>query len=153
MKWSTLKTFTTFIGTLFMLSLFANTVLAEQVQSLRGNNPLDAPSKEPRAMKWQNDREPITRDYVQQPPLIPHKIKGYKINKKFNKCLTCHSWANYKDSGATKVSQAHFTDRENNVLANIAPRRYFCTQCHVPQVNAKPLIENTFSPLQTIKRH
>ena len=75
------------------------------------------------------------------------------INKKFNKCLTCHSWANYKEAGATKISQTHFSDRENNVLANIAPRRYFCTQCHVPQVNAKPLVENTFNPLQTIKRH
>ena len=153
MKRSTLKTFTALIGILLMLSLFTNQASAEQPQSLRGDNPMDQPSKAPQSMKWQNDREPITRDYVQQPPLIPHKIKGYKINKKFNKCLTCHSWANYKDSGATKISQTHFSDRENNVLANIAPRRYFCTQCHVPQVNAKPLVENTFTPLQTIKRH
>lgn len=153
MKRSTLKTFSTLIGTLLMLSLFANHALAEQPQSLRGANPLNAPSKAPQTMKWQNDREPITRDYVQQPPMIPHKTKGYKINKKFNKCLTCHSWSNYKEAGATKISQTHFSDRENNVLANIAPRRYFCNQCHVPQVNAKPLVENTFNPLQTIKRH
>lgn len=153
MKRSTLKTLTSLIGTLLMLSLFSNHALAEQPQSLRGANPLNAPSKAPQTMKWQNDREPITRDYVQQPPLIPHKTKGYKINKKFNKCLTCHSWSNYKEAGATKISQTHFSDRENNVLANIAPRRYFCTQCHVPQVNAKPLVENTFNPLQTIKRH
>ena len=153
MKRSTLKTLISLIGTLLMLSLFAGQASAEQPQSLRGANPLNEPSKEPQMMKWQNDREPITRDYVQQPPLIPHKTKGYKINIKFNKCLTCHSWANYKDAGATKISQTHFSDRENNVLANIAPRRYFCTQCHVPQVNAKPLVENTFNPLQTVKRH
>ena len=116
-------------------------------------NPLDDAPKKPAVLKVQDDREPITRDYVQQPPLIPHHIKGYKINKKFNKCLTCHSWSNYKDAGATKISQTHFSDRENNVLSNIAPRRYFCTQCHVPQVNAPPLVENTFDPLQTIKRH
>ena len=153
MKGLTLKSIKTLFVTLMMLSLLSTQVVAEQVQSLRGANPLNEPSKAPQAMKWQNDREPITRDYVQQPPLVPHKIKGYRINKKFNKCLTCHSWANYKEAGATKISQTHFSDRENNVLANIAPRRYFCTQCHVPQVNAPPLVENTFNPLQTIKRH
>lgn len=145
----------TVISIVMMLSfgLLANQAWAEHVESLRGVNPMDEPAKAPQVIKWQNDREPITRDYVQQPPLIPHKTKGYRINIKFNKCLTCHSWANYKEAGATKISQTHFSDRENNVLANIAPRRYFCTQCHVPQVNAPPLVENTFNPLQTIKRH
>jgi len=145
----------TVMSVVMMLSfgLLVNHAWAEQVNSLRGANPLDEPSKKPVSMKIQNDREPIERDYVQQPPLIPHKIKGYKINKKFNKCLTCHSWSNYKDAAATKISQTHFSDREENVLSNIAPRRYFCTQCHVPQVNAPPLVENTFTPLKTIKRH
>ncbi|MDH5393540.1 MAG: nitrate reductase cytochrome c-type subunit [Gammaproteobacteria bacterium] len=133
------------------MSLGTSLLFAEQVRSLRGGAPLDQPNKTPAINKVQNDREPIERDYVQQPPLVPHKINGYKINKKFNKCLTCHSWANYKAAGATKISQTHFSDRENNVLANIAPRRYFCTQCHVPQVGAKPLVENTFEPITTIK--
>ena len=133
--------------------LLINSASAEQVNSLRGANPLDEAPKQPASMKFQDDREPITRDYVQQPPLIPHHIKGYKINIKFNKCLTCHSWSNYKEAGATKISQTHFNDREDNVLANIAPRRYFCTQCHVPQIDAPPLVENTFNPLKTIKRH
>ncbi|MFK5914715.1 MAG: nitrate reductase cytochrome c-type subunit [Woeseiaceae bacterium] len=149
MKWSTVMS----VVMMFSLGLLVNQAWAEDVKSLRGINPMDEPAKMPQAMKWQNDREPITRDYVQQPPLIPHKIRHYKINIKSNKCLTCHSWANYKDSGATKISQTHFSDRDNNALANIAPRRYFCTQCHVPQVNAKPLVENTFTPLPAVKRH
>ncbi len=149
MKRSTVMSIVMMLG----FGLLVNQAWAEHVESLRGANPMDEPAKTPQVMKWQNDREPITRDYMQQPPLIPHKTKGYRINIKFNKCLTCHSWANYKEAGATKISQTHFNDRENNVLANIAPRRYFCTQCHVPQVNAKPLVENTFNPLQTIKRH
>jgi len=149
MKRSTAMSIVMMLG----FGLLANQAWAEHVKSLRGANPMDEPAKAPQSMKWQNDREPIARDYVQQPPLIPHKTKGYKINKNFNKCLTCHSWANYKEAGATKISQTHFSDRENNVLANIAPRRYFCNQCHVPQVNAPPLVENTFNPLQTIKRH
>ncbi|MDH5599758.1 MAG: nitrate reductase cytochrome c-type subunit [Gammaproteobacteria bacterium] len=135
------------------LGIFSSQAFAGGVNSLRGANPLDEAAKEPAKMNIQDDREPITRDYVQQPPLIPHKIKGYKINVKFNKCLTCHSWANYKEANATKISQTHFNDRENNVLANIAARRYFCTQCHVPQVDAAPLVENTFDPLKTVKRH
>ncbi|MCK4865043.1 MAG: nitrate reductase cytochrome c-type subunit [Gammaproteobacteria bacterium] len=149
MKRSTVMSIVMMLG----FGLLVNQAWAEHVESLRGAHPMDEPAKAPQVMKWQNDREPITRDYMQQPPLIPHKTKGYRINIKSNKCLTCHSWANYKEAGATKISQTHFNDRENNVLANIAPRRYFCTQCHVPQVNAKPLVENIFNPLQTIKRH
>jgi len=141
------------IALIVMLSMALGTthLFAEQVNSLRGHTPLDETVMTNTMKKVQNDREPIARDYIQQPPLIPHKTKGYKINKKFNKCLTCHSWANYKESGATKISQTHFSDRENNVLANIAPRRYFCTQCHVSQVDSKPLVENTFTPITTIQ--
>lgn len=124
----------------------------EGVSSLRGANDLDANSNRVAPKKWQSDREPIQRDYVQQPPLVPHSIEGYKVNLKFNKCLTCHSWANYKDAGATKISQTHFEDRTGDVHANVAARRYFCTQCHVPQVDAQPLVENTFQPVEAIKR-
>lgn len=143
----------TVINIVMMLSFgfMSSQAIAEDVNSLRGGNPLDDAPKAPAKLKVQDDREPITRDYVQQPPLIPHKTKGYRINLKFNKCLTCHSWANYKEADATKISQTHFSDREENVLANIAPRRYFCTQCHVTQVDAAPLVDNTFNPLKTIK--
>ena len=100
----------------------------------------------------QADRDAIQRDYVQQPPLVPHKVDGYRINLKSNKCLSCHSWTNYKRVGATKVSQTHFSNRNGNVQANVAARRYFCLQCHVPQVNAQPLVENTFKSVSDIKK-
>jgi len=141
------------IATLLLLGMgmvVAQTAAAEHVVSLRGHTPLDEDTAAPELKHWDKDGRPIERDYVQQPPLIPHQIDGYKINQKFNKCLTCHSWANYRESGATKISQTHFEDRDANVLANISARRYFCTQCHVPQVNAKPLVENTFEPIQAI---
>ena len=127
-------------------------VQAQEVSSLRGANELDASSNRVDPKKWQSDREPIQRDYVQQPPLVPHSIEGYKVNLKFNKCLTCHSWANYKEAGATKISQTHFEDRAGDVHANVAARRYFCTQCHVPQADAQPLVENTFQPVEAVKR-
>ena len=81
---------------------------------------------------------------MQQPPLIPHTTAGYQITKNFNKCMDCHAWQKTKDSGATKVSVTHFRTRDGQELDNISPRRYFCTQCHVPQTDAKPLVENTF---------
>lgn len=121
-----------------------------EVTSLRGNADLDQESSAPEPKKYAKDGEPIARDYVQQPPLIPHKIKGYRVNLKSNKCLSCHSWKNYREAGATKISQTHFEDRDKHVLANVSARRYFCTQCHVPQVNAQPLVENKFQPITAI---
>lgn len=132
-------------------SAFLNFVAADQLQSLRGDKAIDSSSNEVKIKHTQDDQEPIQRDYVQQPPLIPHKTDGYTINLKFNKCLSCHSWKNYRKAGATKISQTHFSDRQENVLANVSSRRYFCTQCHVPQVNATPLVENEFKPLQAIR--
>jgi len=143
------------VGALAGLLLLAPQVMAQSdvVTSLRGHTAPNEDSRVPMTRRWQRDRDPIERDYVQQPPLIPHSTKGYRINIKFNKCLTCHSWSNYKEAGATKISQTHFSDRDENVLANIAPRRYFCNQCHVPQMDAKPLVENTFEPVRSLKAH
>jgi cytochrome c-type protein NapB len=138
-------------ASIVVLILSSPTVLAtSQNQSLRGSLPIDGGSEKAIIMRWQDDKEPIKRDYVRQPPLIPHSVESYKINLKFNKCLTCHSWANYKDAKATKISQTHFEGREGNELANVSARRYFCTQCHVPQVDAKPLVKNNFEPVQGI---
>jgi len=123
---------------------------AESVTSLRGIQDIEQESTAPAAKKYAKDNEPITRDYVQQPPLIPHKIDHYQINLKSNKCMSCHSWSNYRKSGATKISQTHFESRDKHVLANVSARRYFCTQCHVPQVDAKPLVENNFEPVTSI---
>ena len=123
---------------------------AADVVSRRGHTDLVEPDTAPELKHFPKDGMPIPRDYVQQPPLIPHKIDGYRIDVNSNKCLSCHSWKNYREAGATKISQTHFEDRDENVLANISARRYFCTQCHVPQVNEKPLVENTFRPITAI---
>ena len=41
-------------------------------------------------------------------------------------------------------------DRDGNFLAEISPRRYFCEQCHVAQVDARPLVENRFEDVDEI---
>jgi len=137
---------------LIIWALFSLPAIAEEtVESLRGSQPLEADSRVASMKKMVNNDEPVQRDYLQQPPLIPHTIRGYKINAKFNKCLSCHSWSNYKEAGATKISQTHFESRDGEVLSNVSARRYFCNQCHVPQANAKPLVDNTFEPVQTMR--
>jgi cytochrome c-type protein NapB len=124
--------------------------LAEHVESLRGA-ALDDGSTDTIVLQYQKDEEPIPRDYLQQPPLIPHKIDGYQVTIKHNKCLSCHSWSNYKAKNATKISQTHFESRDGAVMSNVSARRYFCSQCHVPQVDAQPLVENTFEPVDAMR--
>lgn len=123
---------------------------AEGITSLRGSSELDANSSAPEPKPYPKDGEPIAREYVQQPPMVPHKVDRYVINLKSNKCMSCHSWTNYREAGATKISQTHFEDRDKHVLANVSARRYFCNQCHVPQANAEPLVENAFEPITAI---
>ncbi len=134
-----------------MLLLATASSADDNVQSLRGAANIDAEAQSPTIKRWHPDQEVMARDFVQQPPLIPHSIEGYKINQNSNKCLTCHSWANYRESGATKISQTHFSDRNDNELDNVAPRSYFCTQCHVAQKETKPLVDNSFEPVKAIR--
>lgn len=67
-----------------------------------------------------------------------------------NKCLSCHSRVRTGESQAPMASVTHYQDRDGNFLAEISPRRYFCGQCHVAQVDAKPLVENTFEDVDDI---
>jgi len=137
--------------TIWMLGLLfgATSVVwaaADQVHSLRGDVALDASSTAVSDKTWYDGDGKINRQYAQQPPLVPHDIEGLIINREENSCLECHNWDS-KMPGATRVGVSHFLNRDNETLANISPRRYFCTQCHVPQKNTKPLVSNMFKSL------
>lgn len=125
------------------LSVIADDQSPVKLQGLRQGVPIQQDIA-PSVPRQERDTAPHDRDFVQQPPLIPHTINGYQITKNFNKCMDCHAFARARESGATKVSVTHFRTREGEELDNISPRRYFCTQCHVPQTDARPLVENTF---------
>ena len=107
--------------------------------TIEGNSKLDM-------FRPENDQEAIQRNVQQQPPLIPHSVKGYNITQNFNKCMDCHSKERAEETGATKVAKSHYLDREDKKQSNMSPRRYFCMQCHVPQFDAKPLVANTYKP-------
>ena len=90
------------------------------------------------------------RSYPEQPPTIPHAIRGYQVDKNGNKCLACHSRANSAKSQAPMISITHYMDRDGQALAAVSPRRYFCNQCHVPQKDVKPLVENQFRTIDQV---
>jgi cytochrome c-type protein NapB len=118
----------------------------EMVESLRGDVPVNQLSKNDNMFRPERDQEIIPRNFQKQPPLIPHTVKGYNITQNFNKCMDCHSKERSEETGATKVAKSHYLDRDDKKHSNISPRRYFCMQCHVPQFDAKPLVENTYRP-------
>lgn len=93
------------------------------------------------------------RAYPEQPPTIPHTIRDYQINKNVNRCLECHNRIQTGVSGAPMISITHFMDRDFQALADVAPRRYFCLQCHVPQTNAKSSVGNTFKDVDILLRN
>ncbi|MGR3714640.1 MAG: nitrate reductase cytochrome c-type subunit [Shimia sp.] len=86
------------------------------------------------------------RNYRQQPPLVPHSIAQYQIDLNANQCLACHDWTNAGDRGAPTLSMTHYQDRDGHQLDEVAGTRWFCVQCHVPQVNAPALVDNKFEP-------
>ena len=123
---------------------------AADLDGLRGSTPLTA-ALEPRPLPGENvvaDRRP--RSFYDEPPVIPHSIAGYRIDAFTNQCLSCHGRTRTTDAPAPTISIAHLADREGQVSAAIAPGHYFCTECHVPQADASPVISNDYKVLPTV---
>lgn len=121
------------------------------VQSLRGHTELETTRPADDMKRYPRDRQ-LESSYVYQPPLIPHNIRSYEVSLNANKCLSCHSWKNAEEMGATKISVTHYMNRDDQVLSDVSPRRYFCLQCHVPQADAKPLVENDFESVKSLQK-
>lgn len=114
------------------------------IDALRRGAPLDTEPEPAPMAKVENTDLRRQRGWPEQPPTIPHSIDGYQVDRNSNRCLLCHSRANATQFQAPMVSVTHFMDRDSQVLAEVSPRRYFCTQCHVVQTDAKPLVGNDF---------
>lgn len=96
------------------------------------------------------DDKRVMRNYPEQPPVIPHSIDNYQLTLRTNRCLDCHRRQYTEASGAPMISITHFMDRDGQVLADVTPRRYFCTECHVQQTDAAPLVPNTFTDILVV---
>jgi len=91
-------------------------------------------------------QKPIARTFEGQPPLIPHAVVNFdEITLEENQCVSCHGLAKYKEKNAPKIGDSHFIDPATGTkLADLSMARHNCVQCHVPQVDGPPLVENKF---------
>jgi cytochrome c-type protein NapB len=133
-----------------LVALASTVVMAQTFSALRGSTPLDQEGPADPMTPEQNTSVHEPRNYPEQPPLIPHSTEGYEVTIHANKCLSCHARARVRESQAPMVSITHFSDRDGQFLASISPRRYFCTQCHVPQHNVRVPVENDFVDIDTL---
>lgn len=122
----------------------------DQIDGIRRGAPVNQEIAAPLMARVENADIKRNRAYPMQPPTIPHSIDNYQIDKNSNRCLLCHARANADKFQAPPVSVTHYMDRNDQFLATISPRRYFCNQCHVVQTDAKPLVANTFKDIDTI---
>jgi nitrate reductase (cytochrome), electron transfer subunit len=131
-----------------MLALVATTVAAQSppkfTDATRGDTAIPDTTRPPRLGNAVNNDQRLQRNWDKQPPIVPHRVDGYQIDKNFNKCLDCHAREKTTFSQAIPVSETHYVDRAGKVLDRISTRRYFCMQCHVAQDAVPPLVDNTF---------
>ena len=120
------------------------------VTSLRGQTALDEGPGAADITKQLTGKR-FTRNYRQQPPLIPHKIEKYQIDVKANQCLGCHDWPQNVEANAPKISETHYVSPTGVRLNKVSGSRWFCNQCHVPQAEAIALVPNTFTSSSDMK--
>jgi len=136
---------------LLLLSTLSPFASAQDVHDrMRGPTPLDQTTPPPPIVNPDNSDVRRTRNYAMQPPVVPHKIEGYQVDKNANRCMMCHARTRTQESQAPMISVTHFMDRDGNFLAELSPRRYFCLQCHVPQADLNPLVGNQFRDVDTM---
>ncbi|MBZ0106002.1 MAG: nitrate reductase cytochrome c-type subunit [Sulfuricella denitrificans] len=122
------------------------------VHSLRGIDVKDegqAPEMRVNPGKRPGSQKPIARTFQQQPPVIPHATDNFdEITLEENQCLTCHGPEKYKEKKAPKIGDSHFRNQQTGeIMKQMSNARHNCVQCHVPQMDAPPLVENTFKGL------
>ncbi len=114
--------------------------------SLRGYRPVDKVSVRPAPAKVVLPDDRYQRSYKHAPPLIPHKVDTTRISLKKNQCLGCHSDLEAGEIDAPKIGENHYINRKGEKLGHVSTRYYFCTQCHAPQMDKPPLVDNRFNP-------
>ena len=121
-----------------------------QIDALRRGVPVDKEGHPPPMAHVENADLKRARAYPMQPPTIPHAIDGYQVDRNSNRCMLCHARANAATFQAPPVSVTHYMDRDDQFLATVSPRRYFCNQCHVVQTDAPVLVANQFRDIDSV---
>lgn len=132
----------------------AGGAIDELNMGLSKTSVFDTPSPEPFEYSKSKPKhsELLPRAYPDLPPLIPHKVDGYlPITSEANECLDCHDEPRLigkkKVKRTVPMPRDHYVDLRSSsdeMNEDVVGARYNCTQCHVPQSGAPPLVENTF---------
>lgn len=89
----------------------------------------------------------IERTFVGQPPMVPHDVEKYvPITMEENACLECHITDELRGQKVPKIGESHFskTLKKKDGKPAVEMNRFQCDTCHVPQVDAKPLVDTKF---------
>lgn len=89
----------------------------------------------------------IERTFVGQPPVVPHDVEKYvPITVEDNACLECHVTNELRGKPMPKMGVSHFSTskKEKDGSPAVEMSRFQCDTCHVPQADAKPLVDNRF---------
>ena len=125
---------------------------AQDIDNLRRNVPITAEITPLPMARVENFDRRRGRAYPMQPPTVPHSIEGYQVDKNSNRCMLCHARSNAAQFQAPEISVTHYMDRDDQFLAEVSSRRYFCLQCHVVQTDAQPLVANGFRDIDSVLR-
>lgn len=117
-------------------------VAFEKVSSMRGTD-VSAPDAPFEAKAYQGKKpglqQRVARTFNEQPPVIPHTLDNFdEITLEDNQCIECHGLARYKEKNAPKMADSHFQGQQ------VSMTRWQCNTCHVPQVDAAPLVKQNF---------
>lgn len=109
------------------------------------NAPDVAPVEKAYAGKQPGKFALIERTFVGQPPLIPHTVENFDITPRENACFDCHIDSEFKGKKMPTLSKSHFAKTSDAAAApQLNMLRWQCNSCHVPQVDAAPLVGNSF---------
>jgi len=139
------------VALLFFTGLFFSGSFAQH-DPMRLGAGFEQDPKTPPLVNAENDDRKRVRSYAMQPPTIPHKTENYQVDRFANRCMTCHARTRAGDTQATPISITHYQDRDGNFLADVSPRRYFCEQCHVVQMETEPVVKNRFRDVDSMIR-
>ena len=128
--------------------------VAGKVQTLRGADAAatdQAPEEREYLGKKPGAQKNIARTFVGQPPLIPHAVENFdEVTLEENQCLSCHGPDTYKKKNSPRVGDNHF--RDGKPTGELSMAHHTCQLCHAPQVDAKPLVQNTFKGVVEAKK-
>jgi cytochrome c-type protein NapB len=144
------KTFSIVLATLVASVIGCATTMAPA--PMRGAD-VSAPDRAPNIKEY-SEKMPgvgqpnlIARTFVGQPPMVPHSIEKYvPMTLEENACMECHQTEEIRGQKIPQIGESHFSKTLKTKAGKPALEmtRFQCDSCHVPQVDAKELVDSRF---------